>query len=263
MSSTPKTTTTPKKSRSMPRSWKPLPKLPSLQLPSPFIADFSSLPSLRMKKKNLQKGACSIDKNKSNKKSVTFAKMAKMYHTLALTSYTDAEIDQCWYTPREYDEIAVQYHKEIIKLNQGQVFKDKKYCSRGLERLNTQDLQGNLRNRIQSMSIQAVLERQQEVKAVYNTFVIAQAYNYIAKRSQRMAYQRGFRDQKWVFMNNSVSSRSSSSSETNTRTQEDPTGKYNNDLAHYYKLKKSSVSSGTGDQSKPLPRKNREAAVAA
>ena len=261
MSSTPKTTTTPKKSRSMPRSWKPLPKLPSLQLPSPFIADFSSLPSLRMKKKNLQKGACSIDKNKSNKKSVTFAKMAKMYHTLALTSYTDAEIDQCWYTPREYDEIAVQYHKEIIKLNQGQVFKDKKYCSRGLERLNTQDLQGNLRNRIQSMSIQAVLERQQEVKAVYNTFVIAQAYNYIAKRSQRMAYQRGFRDQKWVFMNNSASS-SSSPSETNTKTQEDPTGKYNNDLAHY-KLKKSSVSSGTGDQSKQLPRKNREGAVAA
>ena len=67
-------------------------------------------------------------------KSVSFKETATVRTTLALDSYSQEEIESTWYTSTDYSNIQKQCTKEIRMLMKGKIFRDKKYCARGLER---------------------------------------------------------------------------------------------------------------------------------
>jgi hypothetical protein len=109
---------------------------------------------------------------------VGFATTVRVRHTLSRDSYTTEEAQATWYTRDEYQGILKRCHKEIQKLNQGEVLLDQKYCARGLER-HTQ-LATITRTLNKKQAVQAVLEeqRRQEEQDIFvrSEKAIAKAY---------------------------------------------------------------------------------------
>ena len=66
-------------------------------------------------------------------KSVSFASNASYRPTLARSDYTKEEKRTAWFQRVEFDEITQDCVKQVRKMEAGGGFKDKKYCSRGLE----------------------------------------------------------------------------------------------------------------------------------
>ena len=68
---------------------------------------------------------------------VSFNNSVQVRPTIHFCDYTDEEMEQCWYTRQEYAEISVSCSKQIAKMENGKILKDKKYCQRGLEKHTT------------------------------------------------------------------------------------------------------------------------------
>ena len=172
-----------------------------------------------------------IRKNQS-KSRVTFNSRVRVRHVMHHSEYTVAELNQCWYTRKDYVKISKQCQKEVAKLNAGQTLRDKKYCSRGLERyiINTaafpaitEDerlivrIQG-LRSVIRKQSISDVLDMQyifhlkqlqkdirtgeeSEASQCSMSNELSNAYSRAASRCQVLANLVGLRDRRWVERN--------------------------------------------------------------
>ena len=67
------------------------------------------------------------------KKKVSFSSHANVRNTLSRNDYTVAEINLTWYTSKENMNIQRSCIKQILKMEAGEICKDQKYCSRGLE----------------------------------------------------------------------------------------------------------------------------------
>ena len=95
------------------------------------------------------------------KKTVTFAGYGQVKLTRSLTEYSEEEMSLCWYNSAEYQTIRTSCRKQIVKIENGEVLKDRKYSSRGLE--NQTRIRSIAKLKKRRESINAVLVKQSEL----------------------------------------------------------------------------------------------------
>ena len=129
---------------------------------------------------------------------VRFNASVTVRNTTALSEYTEEEIENCWFTSEEYDQIKHSMDKQIRKMNRGEKLKDKKYCSRGLECF--ADEAHALRQEYKGLAVQAVLDEQycQFEEGINDEYTIAAAYQLVSKPCLRRAQRMGLADQRAV-----------------------------------------------------------------
>jgi hypothetical protein len=129
---------------------------------------------------------------------VKFADKSSLNYTLPLHHYTPGEILASWYHQEEYRRIAKECGKQVLKLEKGEIFKDQKYCSRGLESHTRQATTSTRRNR--NLAVKAVLKEQDEqhlqVGGVVDEGAISCSYQQVASSSQLWACVVGLCDQR-------------------------------------------------------------------
>ena len=111
-------------------------------------------------------------------------------------NYTPKERRACWYDNDEYNCIRNECVKQIWKMNQGGILKDKKYCSRGLEIHVKQTSIARGQNR--RAAIYAVLDEQeaQWQLEVVDEEAIAARYQETASSALLRARSIALRDQR-------------------------------------------------------------------
>ena len=127
---------------------------------------------------------------------VSFNEEVRIRPTMSLQDFTDEELHNSWYSREEYNEISRGISKELKKMTQGKVLRDKKYCERGLERFTEEGSKTCSRNKVRA--IHAVLEEQhkQNEEGRFDENSIAQVYETNSQRCRRNAYKAGLRDAK-------------------------------------------------------------------
>jgi hypothetical protein len=133
-------------------------------------------------------------KLRSTKRSVSFAPMTAVRHTLSRRSYTAEELLQCWYQSEDYDRIHSACRRLLSKHEQcgGDHHRVKKYCMRGLENQTT--LAFELRSRTRQEALRDVLGTQEEYPG--DAEAIARRYASFSSSCQLWAHNVGLRDQK-------------------------------------------------------------------
>ena len=132
-----------------------------------------------------------------SKKSLAFAKHTNVRHTISLPDYSPEEIQGTWYSSNEYEEISKKCVKQIHKMEKGEEFKNKKYCTRGLEqhtRLGYLEKYQHRREARDAVLIEQ--ERQYGIKGSDPSVPIATAYFQVTSSSQMWANVVGLRDQR-------------------------------------------------------------------
>ena len=132
----------------------------------------------------------------STQRHVRFSsKHDQIHDTLSRTGFTPEEIAASWYQDEEYKQITKDCCKQIKKMDSGEVLKDRKYCSRGLEAHTRLGSITRLKNR--RMAFDAVLDEQEEQQQL--CFVdegsIALSYQQVTSSCQMWATAIGLRDQ--------------------------------------------------------------------
>mmetsp|Transcript_20193 Transcript_20193/g.49529 ORF Transcript_20193/g.49529 Transcript_20193/m.49529 type:complete len:212 (+) Transcript_20193:68-703(+) len=131
-----------------------------------------------------------------SERSVKFLETVHIQLVFNLDDYTEDEFNACWYSSKEYSKIEKRVMKECDKMEKGKVFKDKKYCSRGLEKFQTCNYIS--RKETSRKAIQSVLDEQdrQDELEVVDDESISQVYHNVSSSCQMWATVIGFRDQK-------------------------------------------------------------------
>ena len=128
-------------------------------------------------------------------KNVAFATNVYIRRTIARQDFSSEEIEAAWFSEEEYLQISMQWSKEIHKMDQGEILKDKKYCARGLEAYTRM---GSItRSKSRTKSIRVVLEEQDVLirKGVLNEEAIRAVYHGVTSSCQMWASVIGYRDQ--------------------------------------------------------------------
>jgi hypothetical protein len=127
---------------------------------------------------------------------VRFAPTTDVCPSLARKDYTPQEMRACWYQGEEYRKITKECCKQIKKMQNGEVLKDKKYCSRGLESHTRLAAISKTLNR--QTAINAVLDEQEDQwqMGVGLDEDIAQRYQQTTSSCQLWASTVGLRDQR-------------------------------------------------------------------
>jgi hypothetical protein len=125
-----------------------------------------------------------------------FEERPAVHFILSRHDYTTEELRASWYQDDEYARMTTECCKQIRRMEEGQILKDKKYCSRGLEshtRLGTISKSKN-----QKLAISTLLEDQVENRqlGVDDEEALAQHYNQATSSCQLWATAVGLRDQK-------------------------------------------------------------------
>jgi hypothetical protein len=153
---------------------------------------------LRKHVESISDCACSV---KSESTSATehefglrFSEDIHVRNTLSCGDYAPEEIQACWYTAEENRRIQRHCRKEIRKKDEGSKLKDKKHCSRGLERCTTVGAAAKKENRL--LVINAVLDEQmnQWEDAIFDENAIAEICCRASSSCQMMANSVGLRD---------------------------------------------------------------------
>ena len=133
-----------------------------------------------------------------NNKTITFKKRASARLQLSRKEYTPEEIAATWYTSEEYVSIRRECLKQILKMENGGTFKDKKYCSRGLE--NHTRVKSICRMQNKKDSFRAVLDEQaeQQRNGIVDAERIAKRYHQVTTSCQLWACIVGLQDQLMV-----------------------------------------------------------------
>jgi hypothetical protein len=129
-------------------------------------------------------------------KSVSFATHDTVHHTIARQDFSSEELKAAWFSEEEFLQILDQCNKQIHKMDQGKILKDKKYCARGLEALTRT---GSItRSKSRAQSIQAVLEEQDALTSqgvLVDEDAIGFVYHDVTSSCQMWASVIGYRDQ--------------------------------------------------------------------
>jgi hypothetical protein len=129
-------------------------------------------------------------------KSVSFATHDTVHHTIARQDFSSEELKATWFSGEEFLQILDQCNKQIHKMDQGKILKDKKYCARGLEALTRT---GSItRSKSRAQSIQAVLEEQDALTSqgvLVDEDAIGFVYHDVTSSCQMWASVIGYRDQ--------------------------------------------------------------------
>jgi hypothetical protein len=129
-------------------------------------------------------------------KSVSFATHDTVHHTIARQDFSSEELKAAWFSEEEFLQILDQCNKQIHKMDQGKILKDKKYCARGLEALTRT---GSItRSKSRAQSIRAVLEEQDALTSqgvLVDEDAIGFVYHDVTSSCQMWASVIGYRDQ--------------------------------------------------------------------
>lgn len=128
--------------------------------------------------------------------SVQFVERADVQLIPRLDTYTEDEMKDIWYSPEEYARIEKGVVEESARMHRGEVLKDKKYCSRGIDKylpLNYLASKGNSRK-----AFELVFQEQdrQYQKQVCDDEAIARVYRNVSSSCAMWANVIGLRDQK-------------------------------------------------------------------
>ena len=129
------------------------------------------------------------EKHTIHKKSVVFKSHAVMRDTIALCDYSSEEVASCWYSSHEYEQIARECKIQIVKLDKGKKFDDRKYCARGLECRTRQGSVINLKNKRDAVDIVLLAQMNS-----CDEHEIAWHYREVASECQMFANLQGLRD---------------------------------------------------------------------
>jgi hypothetical protein len=129
-------------------------------------------------------------------RTVRFAATPRGHFTLSRDDYSSEELRASWYQHEEYARITKECCKQVRKMEEGEILKDKKYCSRGLEphtRLCSITKSAN-----RKLAFSAVLDEQEEQRqlGVVDDEAIGQLYNQVSSSCQLWATALGLRDQR-------------------------------------------------------------------
>ena len=129
-------------------------------------------------------------------KCLSFDGNVRVCYTIARSDFSLEEKTATWYATEEYTRISEQCSRQIYKMDEGKVLKDRKYCSRGLEQHTRRGRAIKIQNR--SSSIQAVLMEQekQSDEGTYDDVVISRVYRGVTSSCQLWANVVGVRDQR-------------------------------------------------------------------
>jgi hypothetical protein len=124
------------------------------------------------------------------------AKPAAVHFTLSRDDYSTEELRASWFQQEEYARITKDCCKQVRKMEEGEIFKDKKYCSRGLE-AHTR-LRSITKSANRKLAFSAVLDEQEEQRqlGVVDDDTIGQLYNRVSSSCQLWATTLGLRDQR-------------------------------------------------------------------
>mmetsp|Transcript_30720 Transcript_30720/g.51080 ORF Transcript_30720/g.51080 Transcript_30720/m.51080 type:complete len:168 (-) Transcript_30720:868-1371(-) len=127
-------------------------------------------------------------------RNVRFANHATMRRTTPLSSYTDQEIEACWYSQEEYSRIIKSCLRLVERMESDLKTSEKKYCVRGLEQHTSAGMVARQESRSDAkLAVLEEQERQREMNTI-NEDVIAQAYKSITSSRQILAQKTGLRD---------------------------------------------------------------------
>lgn len=132
----------------------------------------------------------------TSKRSIQFKEAEQVHLVIGLEDYTEDECDACWYSPEEYSKIEKIMAKQCDNMAKGKVLKNKKSCSRGLEKYQICNFIARREN--SGTAMQSVLDEQerQDESQLYNDEAIAQVYHNVSSSCQMWATVVGLRDQK-------------------------------------------------------------------
>jgi hypothetical protein len=99
---------------------------------------------------------------KNEAKHVSFHRTVARRFTISLEDFTLEEKEAVWWTSKDYIGFRGSCFKQIVKMENGVVFKDRKYCSRGLEGQTRLASIAKLNTRSEAMY--AVLDKQDYVR---------------------------------------------------------------------------------------------------
>jgi hypothetical protein len=127
-------------------------------------------------------------------RTVRFSAKLVVHFTLSRHDYSAEELLASWFQCEEYTRITKECCKQVRKMEKGYIFKDKKYCSRGLEtRLCSITKSAN-----RKLAFSAVLDEQEEQRQLggVDDEAIGQLYNQVSSSCQLWATTLGLRDQR-------------------------------------------------------------------
>ena len=132
-------------------------------------------------------------------RNVRFSTEPVFHFTLSRKDYTPEEIRASWFEREEYRKITKECCRQIKRMESGEILKDKKYCSRGLES-HTRLLDSRSKTQNCTTAINAVLDEQEDQRqmGVVDEEDIAQRYQQTTSSCQLWARAVGLRDQRVV-----------------------------------------------------------------
>ena len=128
---------------------------------------------------------------------MNFSATAQVRKAISLQDISEEERRAAWYFQEEYDEITESCFEQIQRMERGEMFRDIKYCARGLEVHCGSQALVKIKNR--SLAIQVVIEeqeRQLELFTDHSMDAIALVYHHASSSSQLWATTVGLKDQR-------------------------------------------------------------------
>jgi hypothetical protein len=140
--------------------------------------------------------ATATETTQAGVKCVRFAKKIRTRTTISRKDYTRQEADAAFSSLADHQQILRQCHEEVKKIDHGEKYEDKKYCSRGLEGRTKIAYISKVQTR--ALVIKAVLDEQltQWNEGVFDEDAIADACHIASSSCQLWASHVGRRDHK-------------------------------------------------------------------
>jgi hypothetical protein len=127
---------------------------------------------------------------------VTFSRNAAIRPTISRKGLLPEEVQAAWFTAEECSSIQDSCLKQAIKMDNGKILKEKKYCSRGLE--GHTKIGRITRSHNIELSIHVVLDKQelQVGEGIVDEMALAHVYQQTASSCQLWASAMGLLDQR-------------------------------------------------------------------
>lgn len=137
-----------------------------------------------------------VTTNRRKKKQVSIHKEVNIRLIIARQEISPEEYNATWYSQEEYAKITESCCKQITMLNRGELLKDKKYCSRGLE--SHTKTRSRVKSMARSLACQIVLQEQdrQWREGIRHEDALAYLYHSASSSCQLWANVIGLEDQK-------------------------------------------------------------------
>ncbi|KAL3922753.1 MAG: hypothetical protein SGILL_002030 [Bacillariaceae sp.] len=134
----------------------------------------------------------------TQKKGITFNSRVSVRRTIHVANYTEAEIEACWFTSKEYNEIRTSLRDTLLLVEEGKVTDDcETFCRRGLECFSKEGMDGRRRRRTKAkFAVFDEQDRQFDQDEEMDDEKIGKAYRKRNKASRDIALIIGLVDER-------------------------------------------------------------------